>query len=95
MLQKLIRTRLDGAMACIVGPARAVTMDSSALSTNERHGTPDRSPRQMRATADRYRGEPRLSDLLADPICQVLMRKDGITTDALVALVVEVRSARQ
>ncbi|MBL8805361.1 MAG: hypothetical protein JNN22_00840 [Rhodospirillales bacterium] len=33
-----------------------------------------------------HAGEPRLADLIDDPVAQVMMRRDGVTRDGLLAL---------
>ena len=51
--------------------------------------TPPASSRPRRRAS--LRCEPRLSDLLDDPICQMLMARDGVSRAALAALIATVR----
>jgi hypothetical protein len=37
-------------------------------------------------------GEPTLGELLSDPICRLLMRSDGITSTAVLALLGQIRT---
>lgn len=39
------------------------------------------------------RGEPRLTELLADPMTHLLMRRDGVTAAALDAVIRQARTA--
>ncbi len=39
-------------------------------------------------------GEPSLGDLLSDPVCRLLMQRDGVTVQAMSALVDRVRSVQ-
>ncbi len=50
--------------------------------------TPEDAPHRSHKD---FGGEPALSDLLEDPICQALMRKDGVTHGDVASMIEELR----
>ncbi|MTJ82953.1 MAG: hypothetical protein F8N37_18370 [Telmatospirillum sp.] len=71
------------------GVRRAMASVRAALAAGEK------SVRQGgRRICRAFLGEPPLRDLLAAPICQILMHRDGVTRASLTALFAEVRAAR-
>jgi hypothetical protein len=61
----------------------------AAPASGDDDDTPPASARARRRAS--LRCEPRLSDLLDDPICQMLMARDGVSRTALATLIATVR----
>ena len=98
MWQKLMRTWLLGAAVTLAmpeGTLRAETndfVDNIAGSSNPdaKGDAPVAVPRK---NLRRYTGEPLLAELLADPICQALMHRDGVTPTSLATLIAPWRAS--
>jgi hypothetical protein len=92
MWQKLMRTWLIGAAVTLATPEGTMRAESNIPNDKiAESGESDTGNRPMTV----YAGEPSLGELLADPICQALMHRDGVTSDNLSALISDMQAGQR
>lgn len=100
MWQKLMRTWLIGAAVTLAAPEGALRAETNVNPNDNITGNSDRDARDFLASTETrkstplYNGEPSLDELMADPICQALMRRDGVTPHSLTTIIDSWRTER-
>ena len=97
MWQKLMRTWLIGAAVTLATPEGALRAETnSPIDTIGGSGERTVEGSLMSVKLKKHPltlvGEPKLEDLLTDPICLALMRRDGVTPDKLKPLFASLRT---
>lgn len=97
MWQKLMRTWLVGAVVTLATPEGALRAETNSLidkigGGSERTVESSLLSGRLKKHSLSLVGEPKLEDLLTDPICLALMRRDGVTPDKLKPLFASLRA---
>jgi hypothetical protein len=97
MRLKFIRQWLIGAAVTMAAPVDGIAREAGSCPSDEIvkceaeiSGYPSE-----RTRLDWRGGEPLLADLLSDPICRAVMRRDGISAEVIHALAAHVRTSRK
>ncbi len=99
MWRKLMHAWLIGAAVTLAAPEGALRAETNSPSDKIAENSESDAGSRLAGSESgkglqvfNGAGEPRLGELLADPICQALMRCDGVTPHSLATLVDSVQT---
>lgn len=92
MWLKIIRQWLIGAAVTLAAPGDGIAREACPPPSDDiAKCEAEIGGRSSESAGQDWRfGEPHLADLLLDPVCRVMMRRDGVSLEAILALAAQV-----